>query len=430
MIIVQKDVKYINTVNDEPLTAVPFDDCSCEVFFDIYDESTSLLDPNIITKMRLIGEVEDRDIGFDEAPEAGDYFIYVGPEHNLSSHPNSTKIHIIDKTSNVLEYDVILSYNSSTSKVIKNGDLIVFSEKVNGRISRIDLISYNESVIPMVPRRAYIYEYNENNPVESNNSGKGKFKFISSKVKKGIETISSLYTQTGIFFGEENLEVPFYFKSDFDGKVLRTFTISNGEKTYTTKDDCFFPISVVSNIPTDDPNLLGLSTKSDFRFSSSTEGVTVIFEPLKTKEISVKVYPVYDGLEYNEFTEIKFIHWGVVSVIPDYLVYVLIYSEKALFEFVGNNGLGEVSAYVEWPTGERRDLPKDDQGRFILIDENVGDPGDYKAYFTLSHTDNYSETVESVIKIDKAEDIDTDRLEETTPRYYFQIEIKYKKEEE
>ena len=41
MILVQERIEYINNLNDVPLTAIPYDGCFCDIYFELYNSTKS-----------------------------------------------------------------------------------------------------------------------------------------------------------------------------------------------------------------------------------------------------------------------------------------------------------------------------------------------------------------------------------------------------
>lgn len=422
MIIVQKDLKYINTVTNEPLTAVPFDDCSVEVYFDIYDDTNSLLNPSFIGQLKNKGVINSSIIGLDDKIELGDYYIYDGDEKEISPNAN---LEILDKINNSTYTATIKSNNNK----IKKNDLIVFSKKTGKMIDEITIVSY-EKYLSKIPTSAYKKEDNINAEITVENN---IFKFTLPYVESGVLNITKKYFPIEIHFKDDQSFTSFNFHTEFNGKILRSFEASLGDKDFTTIDDNFMPITVTSKIESDDESKIGFTVKNANEVGIIKGGVIVNNDSVvETKEIVLKVIPIYNGLEYKEEFEMSFIHWKDFNAIPVETFFVLLYSKKIVIKAVGNNGIGDLSAYIEWPDKTTKDLEKnpEDNSSFIITDESVDDIGDYTVFITVNHTDGYTKTISSKVKVLKTDDIDTDKDLSTGPKYYFQLIFNKKVSEE
>ena len=144
--------------------------------------------------------------------------------------------------------------------------------------------------------------------------------------------------------------------------------------------------------------------------------------------LSLSVYPVYDGLQYDNETVIEFPHFGDFDISPTSITHVLVYTKKTLFKAVGNNGIGTVNAIIIWPDGTEKELPFVEDS-FVLTDDLLNGVDNYKVKMTLTHESGYKKDVFCTVIVESTEDIDSDDNPLTKAKYYFRIIFNMKKDD-
>lgn len=418
MILVQERIEYINNLNDVPLTAIPFDGCFCDIYFELYNSTKSSLKDSGLDYKKLIfcGEIDEDDLGLTDIPLEGNFFRWVGPEKDLSISPSVDVI-----VDNEEPYSVDVTYNRETSTKIKSGDLIVISSVIDGRINRIDLVSKNTN-IPFAPTSVFI----ENESCEVTRKDELWY-FRCKSFEKGIKTKKHKRILGNIHYGGNMDSTSSLMSIDFDGKVLRNITIEP-ITSYTTEDSPDLYLTGTSNIESDDVSDLSYFVFTESGTVGHSKGVTVTQDKNLTRILSLSVYPVYDGLQYDNETVIEFPHFGDFDISPTSITHVLVYTKKTLFKAVGNNGVGTVNAIIIWPDGTEKELPFMEDF-FVLTDDLLNGVDNYKVKMTLTHELGYKKDVFCTVIVESTEDIDSDDNPLTKAKYYFRIIFNMKKDD-
>ena len=417
MILVQERIEYINNLNDVPLTAIPFDGCFCDIYFELYNSTKSSLKDSGLDYKKLIfcGEIDEDDLGLTDIPLEGNFFRWVGPEKDLSISPSVDVL-----VDNEEPYSVDVTYNRETSTKIKSGDLIVISSVIDGRINRIDLVSKNTN-IPFAPTSVFI----ENESCEVTRKDELWY-FRCKSFEKGIKTKKHKRILGNIHYGENMNPTSSLVSIDFDGKVLRNITIKP-ITSYTTEDSPDLYLTGTSNIESDDVSDLSYFVFTESGTVGHSKGVTVTQDKILTRILSLSVYPVYDGLQYDNKTIIEFPHFGDFDISPS-ITHVLVYTKKTLIKAVGNNGVGTVNAIIVWPDGTEKELPFVEDS-FVLTDDLLNGVDDYKVKITLTHESGYKKDIFCTVIVESTEDIDSDDNPLTKAKYYFRIIFNMKKDD-
>ena len=418
MILVQERIEYINNLNDVPLTAIPFDGCSCDIYFELYNSTKSSLKDSGLDYKKLIfcGEIDEDDLGLTDIPFEGNFFRWIGPEKDLSISPSVDVL-----VDNEEPYSVDVTYNRETSTKIKSGDLIVISSVIDGRISRIDLVSKNTN-LPFAPTSVFI----ENESCEVTKKDELWY-FRCKSFEKGIKTKKHKRILGNIHYGGNMSPTSSLVSIDFDGKVLRNITIKP-ITSYTTEDSPDLYLTGTSNIESDDVSDLSYFVFTESGTVGHSKGVTVTQDKNLTRILSLSVYPVYDGLQYDNETVIEFPHFGDFDISPTSITHVLIYTKKTLFKAVGNNDVGTVSAIIVWPDGTEKELPFVEDS-FVLTDDLLNGVNNYEVKMTLTHESGYKKDVFCSVIVESTEDIDSDDNPLTKAKYYFRIIFNMKKDD-
>ena len=417
MILVQERIEYINNLNDVPLTAIPFDGCFCDIYFELYNSTKSSLKDSGLDYKKLIfcGEIDEDDLGLTDIPLEGTFFRWIGPEKDLSISPSVDVL-----VDNEEPYSVDVTYNRETSTKIKSGDLIVISSVIDGRINRIDLVSKNTN-IPFAPTSVFI----ENESCEVTRKDELWY-FRCKSFEKGIKTKKHKRILGNIHYGENMNPTSSLVSIDFDGKVLRNITIKP-ITSYTTEDSPDLYLTGTSNIESDDVSDLSYFVFTESGTVGHSKGVTVTQDKNLTRILSLSVYPVYDGLQYDNDTVIEFPHFGDFDISPS-ITHVLVYTKKTLIKAVGNNGVGTVNAIIVWPDGTEKELPFVEDS-FVLTDDLLNGVNNYKVKITLTHESGYKKDIFCTVIVESTEDIDSDDNPLTKAKYYFRIIFNMKKDD-
>lgn len=418
MILVQERIEYINNLNDVQLTAIPFDGCFCDIYFELYNSTKSSLKDSGLDYKKLIfcGEIDEDDLGLTDIPLEGTFFRWIGPEKDLSISPSVDVL-----VDNEEPYSVDVTYNRETSTKIKSGDLIVISSVIDGRINRIDLVSKNTN-IPFAPTSVFI----ENESCEVTKKDELWY-FRCKSFEKGIKTKKHKRILGNIHYGGNMNPTSSLVSIDFDGKVLRNITIEP-ITSYTTEDSPDLYLTGTSNIESDDVSDLSYFVFTESGTIGHSKGVTVTQDRNLTRILSLSVYPVYDGLQYGNETVIEFPHFGDFNISPTSITHVLVYTKKTLFKAVGNNGVGTVNAIIIWPDGTEKELPFVEDS-FVLTDDLLNGVNNYEVKMTLTHESGYKKDVFCTVIVESAEDIDSDDNPLTKAKYYFRIIFNMKKDD-
>lgn len=417
MILVQERIEYINNLNDVPLTAIPFDGCFCDIYFELYNSTKSSLKDSGLDYKKLIfcGEIDEDDLGLTDIPLEGNFFRWIGPEKDLSISPSVDVL-----VDNEEPYSVDVTYNRETSAKIKSGDLIVISSVIDGRINRIDLVSKNTN-IPFAPTSVFI----ENESCEVTRKDELWY-FRCKSFEKGIKTKKHKRILGNIHYGGNMDTTSSLVSIDFDGKVLRNITIKP-ITSYTTEDSPDLYLTGTSNIESDNVSDLSYFVFTESGTVGHSKGITVTQDKNLTRMMSLSVYPVYDSLQYDNETVIEFPHFGDFDISPTSITHVLIYTKKTLFKAVGNNGIGTVNAIIIWPDGTEKELPFVEDS-FVLTDDLLNGVNNYEVKMTLTHELGYKKDVFCTVIVESTEDIDSDDNPLTKAKYYFKIIFNMKKD--
>ena len=418
MILVQERIEYINNLNDVPLTAIPYDGCFCDIYFELYNSTKSSLKDSGLDYKKLIfcGEIDEDDLGLTDIPLEGTFFRWIGPEKDLSISPSVDVL-----VDNEEPYSVDVTYNRETSTNIKSGDLIVISSVIDGRINRIDLVSRNTN-LPFAPTSVFI----ENESCEVIKKDELWY-FRCKSFEKGIKTKKHKRILGNIHYGGNMNPTSSLVSIDFDGKVLRNITIKP-ITSYTTEDSPDLYLTGTSNIESDDVSNLSYFVFTESGTVGHSKGVTVTQDRNLTRILSLSVYPVYDGLRYDNETVIEFPHFGDFDISPTSITHVLVYTKKTLFKAVGNNGVGTVNAIIIWPDGTEKELPFVEDS-FVLTDDLLNGVNNYEVKMTLTHELGYKKDVFCTVIVESTEDIDSDDNPLTKAKYYFRIIFNMKKDD-
>ena len=86
MILVQERIEYINNLNDVPLTAITYDGCFCDIYFELYNSTKSSLKDSGLDYKKLIfcGEIDEDDLGLTDIPLEGTFLRWIGTDKDLS----------------------------------------------------------------------------------------------------------------------------------------------------------------------------------------------------------------------------------------------------------------------------------------------------------------------------------------------------------
>lgn len=418
MILVQERIEYINNLNDVPLTAIPFDGCFCDIYFELYNSTKSSLKDSGLDYKKLIfcGEIDEDDLGLTDIPLEGNFFRWIGPEKDLSISPSVDVL-----VDNEEPYSVDVTYNRETSTKIKSGDLIVISSVIDERINRIDLVSKNTN-IPFAPTSVFI----ENESCEVIRKDELWY-FRCKSFEKGIKTKKHKRILGNIHYGGNMNPTSSLVSIDFDGKVLRNITIEP-ITSYTTEDSPDLYLTGTSNIESDDVSDLSYFVFTESGTVGHSKGITVTQDKNLTRILSLSVYPVYDGLQYDNETVIEFPHFGDFDISPTSITHVLVYTKKTLFKAVGNNGIGTVNAIIVWPDGTEKELPFVEDS-FVLTDDLLNGVNNYEVKMTLTYESDYKKDVFCTVIVESTEDIDSDDNPLTKAKYYFKIIFNMKKDD-
>lgn len=411
MIIVQKEVEYINILTDDNIDSCPFDGCQCEVYFDIYNEGNStIVDSNVdINKLKYRGKFNNSII-LENDPILGEMFEYDGQDLELSEN---TSINVI----NDIQYDVVLSHTLSH---LKSGDLLVFTEVLNNKVTRIDVVEKNNSILNS-PTSVFIED--ESCKVDIKND---LWHIVFNNIEKGVKEKIKKEVDITVHFGGVIAPIDSIFEFDFSGSVIRQISVIK-ENQYTTKENPFLNLTGITNIDSDDISKIGYYIQGTSGGSVAVPtGVMIINDLDITRELSLQVKPIYDGLVYDTDFSLNFIHWGYFKSLPEEADFVLRFTDDVLFIEDGNNDIGEVSAKILLPDGTTENNLNKVGKNFVVNDSVLGEPGIHKVILTLSHTDGYITTAESILNVNKTDDIDTDHNEKTGAKYYFKFIINKK----